>query len=82
MGRIKQRLPLTNRELEVLKLLADGYSNQEVGKLLGLSPRTAEAHRARIMLKLGLYDLPALVKHAIKIGITSATEHRTRDEQQ
>jgi DNA-binding CsgD family transcriptional regulator len=67
---------LTERERQVLKLLVDGYSNEEVGTILDLSRRTVEAHRARIMLKLNLHDLPALVKYSIRIGLTTVIEHR------
>jgi DNA-binding CsgD family transcriptional regulator len=67
---------LTEREKQVLKLLVDGYSNEEVGKILGLSRRTVEAHRARIMLKLNIHDLPALVKYSIRTGLTTVGEHR------
>lgn len=67
---------LTERERQVLKLLVDGYANEEVSQILGLSRRTVEAHRARIMLKLNMHDLPALVKYAIKSGLTTAEEHR------
>ena len=67
---------LTERERQVLKLLVDGYSNEEVGKILELSRRTVEAHRARIMLKLSMHDLPALVKYAIRAGLTTTNEHR------
>jgi DNA-binding CsgD family transcriptional regulator len=72
----KSQPSLTERERQVLKLLVDGYSNEEVGKILGLSRRTVEAHRARIMLKLNIHDLPALVKYSIRIGLTTVNEHR------
>ena len=68
---------LTRRESHVLKLLVDGYSNEEVGIMLGLSQRTIEAHRARIMLKLNLHDLAGLVKYSILAGINSVNEHRS-----
>lgn len=71
----KGKPSLTDRERQVLKLLVDGYSNEEAGKTLGLSKRTIEAHRARIMLKLNLHDLPALVKYAIRIELTTANAH-------
>jgi DNA-binding NarL/FixJ family response regulator len=67
---------LTERENQVLKLLVDGYANEEAGEMLGLSRRTVEAHRARIMLKLNMHDLPALVKYSIKSGITTIEDHR------
>lgn len=67
---------LTDRERQVLKLLVDGYSNEESSQILGLSRRTVEAHRARIMLKLNIHDLPALVKYSIRIGLTTVNDHR------
>lgn len=68
---------LTERENQVLKLLTDGYANEEVGQILNLSRRTIEAHRARIMLKLNMHDLPGLVKYSIKAGLTTAEDHRS-----
>jgi len=67
---------LTEREKGVVKLLADGYSNDETAEKLGLSRRTVEAHRARIMLKLNIHTLPGLVKYAIKENITTVDAHR------
>lgn len=67
---------LTKRECQVLKLLANGYSNEEVAQMLGLSRRTVEAHRARIMLKLNYHDLAGLVKYSIRAGLTGVNEHR------
>ena len=67
---------LTDRERQILKFLVDGYSNEETANSLGLSRRTIEAHRNRIMLKLNLHDLPALVKYAIKTELTTINEHR------
>lgn len=74
-GRTKNSL--TERERQVLKLLVDGYSNEEVGQILELSRRTVEAHRARIMLKLNMHDLPALVKYSIRAGLTTISDHRS-----
>jgi len=67
---------LTEREKGVVKLLADGYSNDETAEKLGLSRRTVEAHRARIMLKLNIHTLPGIVKYAIKEGITTVDDYR------
>jgi DNA-binding CsgD family transcriptional regulator len=61
---------LTRREMDVLKLVVDGKSNAEAGTILGLSPRSVETYRGRLMQKLGLHGLPALVKFAIRQGIT------------
>jgi len=57
---------LTPREREILQLLTEGKSNKEVASLLGISVNTAEAHRANIMLKLGLHSLAELVHYAIR----------------
>ncbi|MBG6145308.1 response regulator [Roseibium album] len=53
---------LTRRELEVLKQITDGASNKEAGRTLGISPRTVEVHRARIMEKLGARNAADLVR--------------------
>ena len=62
---------LSHTEREILKLVANGRSNAEAAQRLGLSPRTVETYRGRLMEKLQLADLPALVKFAIRHGITS-----------
>jgi DNA-binding NarL/FixJ family response regulator len=61
---------LTVAEQEILRLVVDGSSNAEAARALGLSPRTIETYRGRMMQKLQLEDLPALVKFAIRHGIT------------
>ncbi|MBI4200237.1 MAG: response regulator transcription factor [Chloroflexi bacterium] len=60
---------LTTRENEILKLVAEGYSNQEIGNMLHLSPATVQTHRANIMQKLGLHSRVALVKYALSRGL-------------
>jgi DNA-binding NarL/FixJ family response regulator len=62
---------LTTSEYEIVRLVSDGNSNQEVAKILGLSPRTVETYRLRLMRKLSIDDLPALVKYALREGITA-----------
>jgi RNA polymerase sigma factor (sigma-70 family) len=59
---------LTNREREVLKLVAEGMSSKEIASLLCISTRTVESHRANIMEKLKLKKTTELVKYAIKKG--------------
>jgi len=61
--------PLSEREREVLRLLALGHTNQEIAQMLYLSVRTAETHRARIMQKLGLATRAELVRHALDRGL-------------
>jgi two-component system response regulator NreC len=60
--------PLSEREREVLRLLALGHTNQEIAKQLYISVRTAETHRAHIMRKLGLDTRAELVRYAIEHG--------------
>ncbi len=62
----------TPRELEIIRLLAQGKSNKEIAALLGITVKTVETHRARIMLKLGLHSLAELIHYAIRQGIISA----------
>jgi two-component system response regulator NreC len=58
--------PLSSRELEVLKLLAEGWSNKEVAEFLHISIKTVETHRHRIMDKLKLKNITDLVKYALR----------------
>jgi two-component system, NarL family, invasion response regulator UvrY len=62
---------LTSNERAIVRLITDGKSNAQVGELLHLSPRTVETYRARLMEKLQLEDLVALVKFAIRHGMTA-----------
>jgi DNA-binding NarL/FixJ family response regulator len=62
---------LTASERRVLRSVVEGRSNVETARLLGLSPRTVETYRGRLMEKLRVHDLPALVKFAIRNGLTS-----------
>jgi DNA-binding NarL/FixJ family response regulator len=65
--------PLTLREREVLKLIAEGISNKEIADLLCISIRTVEHHRASIMEKLNIKQTANLIKYAIRKGYTSPT---------
>jgi DNA-binding NarL/FixJ family response regulator len=62
---------LTTREKEVLTQLCAGLSSTEIASEMGLSPRTVDAHRARIMIKLNIHHMPGLVKYAIVNKLTS-----------
>ena len=64
-----ERDPLSEREREVLRLLALGHTNQEIAKLLYISVRTAETHRAHIMQKLHLGSRAELVRYALAEGL-------------
>ena len=60
---------LTPREMEVLKLVAEGYTNQEIADQLVVSIKTVQAHRANVMEKLGLHNITHLVRFAVRAGL-------------
>ena len=61
--------PLTGREREVLQLVAEGKTTKEIGRVLGISVKTADSHRTRIMRKLGMHETASLVRHAVRRGL-------------
>lgn len=61
---------LSAREREILQLVVEGRSSAKIGDILHLSPKTIETYRSRLMCKLGITDVPGLVKFAIQHGIT------------
>jgi DNA-binding NarL/FixJ family response regulator len=61
--------PLTGRELEVLKLIAEAHTTEEIAQALAISPRTVEHHRAHILHKLGMRDRVELTRYAIRRGL-------------
>lgn len=65
---------LSRREVEVLKLLAEGKSTKEIGGLLDISPKTVETHRRQVMGKLNLHTVAELTKYAIRSGLTTVDE--------
>lgn len=65
-------LPLTRRETEVLRLIAQGMTNREIGETLYISVRTVNTHRTNLMQKLDLHDTAALVRCAIAHGLLSS----------
>jgi len=62
--------PLTPRQLEVLKLLSEGSGVKKIARLLGISAKTVETHRAQVMERLHIYDLVGLVRYALREKIT------------
>ena len=60
---------LSERELEVLRLVAEGLLNKDIGERLGISPKTVARHRENIMRKLNLHNRTELVKYAIRMGL-------------
>jgi DNA-binding NarL/FixJ family response regulator len=63
---------LTERQIEVLKLVAEGHRTREVAKRLGLSIKTVESHRSEIMKRLRIHDVVNLVRYAIRVGLIPA----------
>lgn len=66
------RDPLTPRETEVVKLVAESYTNQQIAEALVISPKTVERHRANILEKLGMRDRVELTRYAIRNGLVEA----------
>jgi len=64
--------PLTSREREVLQLVAEGKTTKEVAGVLGLSAKTAESYRGRLMQKLQIHETAGLVRYAIRQGLIQA----------
>jgi DNA-binding NarL/FixJ family response regulator len=64
--------PLTLREREVLKLIAEAHTNREIGVVLHLAEKTVESHRANLLRKLGMRDRVELVRYAIRRGLIEA----------
>ncbi len=60
---------LSEREQQVFRLIVEGNSTNQIADVLCVSPKTVEKHRANVMKKLGIHDVVAMVKYAIKIGI-------------
>jgi two-component system, NarL family, response regulator NreC len=65
----KSKNPLTLRERQVLQLIAEGKSTKDVASLLGISVKTAESHRTRLMQKLDIHETASLVLYAVRHGI-------------
>lgn len=62
-------VPLSARETEITKLLAQGHSNKDVARQLGISVKTVDTHRTNLMRKLGLHSITELVRYAIRHGL-------------
>ena len=60
--------PSTPRESQILKLIAEGHTSEEIGELLGISEKTVERRRANVLEKLGMRDRLDLTRYAIRRG--------------
>lgn len=63
---------LTDRQREILKLLAEGQAAKQIAYTLGLSPKTVDMHRSRLMARLGVTDLASLTRYAVRNGLIKA----------
>ena len=67
---VRRRLrKLTPRQLEVLRLVTAGHTTREIARRLKLSAKTVESHRGEVMKRLGMHDVVALVRYAIRVGL-------------
>jgi DNA-binding NarL/FixJ family response regulator len=69
---VRTDVELTQREAEVLQLIAEGYANKQIAAELNLSVKTVEKHRQQVMQKLGIHNIAGLVRHAAAKGIIEA----------
>jgi DNA-binding NarL/FixJ family response regulator len=63
---------LTPRQREILQLIAEGKSTKEIAFMLSVSIKTIEAHRSQLMDRIGIHDVPGLVRYAIRIGLVTS----------
>jgi DNA-binding NarL/FixJ family response regulator len=63
---------LTPRQIQVLRLVAEGHSSPEVARRLRLSAKTVETHRTELMKRLGIHDVVRLVRYAVRVGLVSS----------
>ena len=68
-GQTEPQDPLTPRELEVVKLIAEAHTNRQIAEALNLSEKTVESHRGNVLAKLGMRDRVELVRYAIRRGL-------------
>jgi DNA-binding NarL/FixJ family response regulator len=68
-GAATAREQLSPRQRQVLQLIAEGSSTKDIARKLGLSVKTVETHRAQLMKRLGVHDVPGLVRAAIRMGM-------------
>jgi DNA-binding NarL/FixJ family response regulator len=74
-GAVTVRQPLeklTPRQIEVLRLVAEGQRTREIASHLGLSVKTVESHRGEVMKRLGIHDVVSLVRFAMRVGLITA----------
>lgn len=68
----EEAVALSDRERQILQLVAEGHTNRQIATALGITPKTVDTHRTRLMTKLDIHDTPGLVRYAIRKGIVRA----------
>jgi DNA-binding NarL/FixJ family response regulator len=68
-GRRSPLEQLTNRQREILQLVAEGQNTKQIGEILKISPKTVEYHRMKLMDGLNVHDIPGLVRFALRVGL-------------
>jgi DNA-binding NarL/FixJ family response regulator len=66
---------LTPRQIEVLRMVAEGHRTREIAARLKLSVKTVESHRGEVMKRLGMHDVVSLVRYAFRVGLISPMDH-------
>ena len=66
---IRNEMPLSDQEMRVVKLVGEGHTNNQIAKILNITVRTVETHRATAMRKLNVSSSTGLVRHAVRIGL-------------
>jgi DNA-binding NarL/FixJ family response regulator len=67
-------LALSDRERQILQMVAEGHTNRQMATALGITAKTVDTHRTRLMAKLDIHDTPGLVRYAIRKGLVRADE--------
>ena len=73
---IERRSPLaklTSRQIEILRMVAEGHRTREIAEQLRLSVKTVESHRGEVMKRLGMHDVVSLVRYALRVGLIPVT---------
>jgi DNA-binding NarL/FixJ family response regulator len=68
---------LTDRQREILQLIAEGQNTKEIAEILKVSPKTVEYHRMKLMTGLNVHDVPGLVRFALRVGLISEEKLNT-----
>jgi DNA-binding NarL/FixJ family response regulator len=71
-GELSPLEQLTSRQREILQMVAEGWNTKEIAATLDVSVKTVEAHRLQLMARLDIYDVPGLVRYAIRNGLVAA----------